>query len=411
MADLPWEPGRSPLVTAPDYEAYLFEQWQRGTFDDYWRRAGLYCAGFHDDFADVPMVHISSWYDPYPRTAAENYVGLKAAGKGPLFLILGPWTHGNRSVTYSGDADFGAEATFDGQFAEDYLAFRVRWFEHWLTGADNGADRDPAVRLFVMGGGTGRRNAEGRLDHGGRWREEADWPLPGTRTKHFYLHQAGELSTEPPTDEAAALTYRFDPAHPVPTIGGAVTSGEPVMVGGGFDQIEGSDFFGSREPYRPLAERADVLAFQTSPLIKDVEVTGVVSARLWISSDCVDTDFTFKLIDLYTPSEDYPNGFALNLTDGILRARYRDSVTDPSLLEPGQVTEILIEAFPTSNLFKAGHCIRVDISSSNFPHFDVNPNTGAPEGSADKRQVATNSIHLNRSHPSHLILPVIPADR
>jgi uncharacterized protein len=181
------------------------------------------------------------------------------------------------------------------------------------------------------------------------------------------------------------------------------------MVGGAFDQREGRRFFGSTEPYRPLAERRDVLVFQTEPLDEDVEVTGPITAHLWISSDCPDTDFTAKLIDVYPPNSDYPEGFAMNLTDGILRVRYRDAWERPSLMVPGTIYRVRVDAFPTSNLFRRGHRIRVDISSSNFPHFDVNPNTGEPEGRAREMRVARNRVYMDRQRPSHAVLPIIPA--
>jgi len=181
-----------------------------------------------------------------------------------------------------------------------------------------------------------------------------------------------------------------------------------VMVGGAFDQREGPRFFGSTEPYRPLAERPDVLVFQTPPLENSVEVTGPIEVRLWISSDCPDTDFTIKLVDVYPPNADYPDGFAMNVADGILRVRYRDSWEHPSMMTPGTVYAIRVTAFPTSNLFARGHRIRLDISSSNFPHFDVNPNTGEPEARATGSRIATNRIYLDSSRPSHVILPVIP---
>ena len=180
------------------------------------------------------------------------------------------------------------------------------------------------------------------------------------------------------------------------------------MVGGAFDQVEGPRFFGSREPYLPLAARPDVLVFETEPLSEDVEITGAIEARLFVASDRPDTDFTFKLIDVHPPSEDYPEGFAMNLTDGILRARYRKSWERPEMLTPGEPQEIRVDAFPTSNLFKAGHRIRIDISSSNFPHFDVNPNTGAAEGLGLTRQVARNTLFVDATRPSRVILPIIP---
>lgn len=405
--DMPWAPGRSPVSLAPSYEAYLFEQWTKGTFDDYWKQPGIWAEGFHDVWPDAPMVHMSSWFDPYPRTATDNYIGLKAQKRGPVRLILGPWTHGDRSLTWAGDVDFGPEATLDGQLATDFWELRVRWFDHWLRGVENGVDTEPAVHYFLMGGGSGRRNGAGRLDHGGRWMTSTDWPLPEAEDTPYYLRADGSLSTAASTAEGERRDYRYDPTAPVPSIGGTITSGAPIMVGGAFDQVEREDFFGSEPPYRPLADREDVLVFQTPPLEEDMEVTGPLVVRLWISSDCPDTDFTAKLIDVYPPNEDYPNGFAMNLTDGIIRCRYRDSWEEPSFMQAGQRYEVTIEAFPTSNLFKAGHRIRIDVSSSNYPHFDLNFNTGEPEGEATYVRVANNTIWLDRDGPSHAILPVV----
>ena len=408
FARMPWKRGHSPLTLAPEYEDYVYDQWEHGNFDAFWKQLGIYAAGYYDQFSDAPMVHMSSWYDPYPRTATENYIGLSKRKKGPVRLILGPWTHGDRSLTYAGDVDFGAAATLDGSLAPDYLTLRLRWFDAWLKGEKNGVAEEPAVRLFVMGGGSGRKNAAGRMDHGGRWRTEKDWPIPDTRSTAYYLHEQGVLGPEAPKVEAASLSFDFDPDRPVPTMGGNVTSGAPVMVGGAFDQTEGPRFFGSREPYMPLAARPDVLVFETPVLTQDTEVTGALTAKLWVSSDRPDTDITIKLIDVYPPSADYPQGFAMNLTDGILRLRYRDSWEKPEMLPPNTPVAVTVTTFPTSNLFKRGHRIRLDISSSNFPHFDVNPNTGAPEGQGLTRQVARNTVHCDRERPSHVVLPIIP---
>lgn len=405
---MPWRRGHSPLRWAPEYEDYLFEQWTAGAFGDYWKKAGIYGAGFYDSYADVPMVHMSSWYDPYPRTATENYIGLSQRKKGPVRLILGPWTHGDRVKSYAGDVDFGPQSVIDGNLAEDFLALRLRWFDRWLRGVDNGTDGEPTVRYFVMGGGSGRRNADGRLDHGGRWRTAADWPLPETRFAEYHLHADGGLRSEVPA-ENGALSFDYDPKRPVPTIGGAISSGAPVMEGGAYDQREGPAFFGCTPPYLPLASRPDILVFQTEPLAEDTEVTGPIRVHLWISSNCPDTDFTAKLIDVHPPSADYPQGFAMNLTSGIFRCRYRDSWERPSMMKPDEVYRIVIEPFPTSNLFKAGHRIRLDVSSSNFPHFDANPNTGEPEGQARRTRIATNSVWLGRTRPSHVLLPLVPA--
>jgi uncharacterized protein len=395
FARMPWRRGDSPLSAAPEYEDYLFEQWSHGTFDDFWKQPGIYAEGYYDGYADVPVVNLSGWYDPYARTAGENYLGLSRRKRCPVHLILGPWTHGDRSLTYAGDVDFGLAAPVDGNLAEDFFALRRRWFDRWVKGVANGAETEPAVRVFVMGGGSGRRNAAGRLDQGGRWRTAGDWPLPQTEWTKFYLHSDRSLGREMPNAGAQPLDYVSDPLHPVPTIGGALSSGEPVMRGGAYDQ-------------RELAERADVLAFSTPPLERDLEVTGPVTVRLWIASDGPDTDFTAKLIDMHPPNEDYPNGFAMNLTEGILRCRYRDSWERPSPMAPDEVYAITIKLFPTGNLFTRGHRLRLDIASSNFPHFDINPNSGEPEGVMEHPWVAHNRVFVDAAHPSHVVLPIIP---
>ena len=411
FARMPWKRGHSPLSAAPEYESYVYDQWEHGNFDGFWKQLGIYAAGFYDRFSDAPMVFMSAWYDPYPRSATDNYIALSKRKKGPVRLILGPWTHGDRSLTYAGEVDFGVAATLDGSLAPDFLALRLSWFDCWLKGIKNGLDAEPAVRIFVMGGGTGKRNAQGRMDHGGRWRAEKDWPLPDLKRTEYYLHADGRLAPERPGAAAAGagkITFDFDPNHPVPSAGGTITSGEPVMRGGAYDQREGPHVFGSHEPYMPLAARADVLVFETEPLPQEMEITGPIMAKLWISSDRPDTDFTIKLIDVYPPNEDYPDGFAMNVTDGILRVRYRTSWEHPELLKTDEVAAITVEAFPTSNLFKRGHRIRLDVSSSNFPHFDVNPNTGAPEGAGLERQIARNTVFMNQEHASHVILPIVP---
>jgi hypothetical protein len=390
---MPWSRGHSPLSLVPEYEDYVFDQWEHGVFDDFWKQVGIYAEGSYERFSDVPVVWMSSWYDPYPRTATDNYVALSRRKRSPQRLILGPWTHGNNHETFAGDVDFGPAAQLAGNLAPDLLTLRLRWFDRWLKGEKNAADDEPPVRIFVMGGGTGRRNAAGRMDHGGRWRAEKQWPLAGTVLKSFYLHGDGALSETAPPAGAAPRVYDYDPRHPVPTRGGTVTSGQPVMVGGAFDQRG--------------TERADVLVFQTAPLARDVEVTGAIEAELWIASSCPDTDFTIKLVDAYPPNEDYPQGFAMNLTDGILRCRYRDSWERPSLMTPGQIYRIRVTAFPTSNLFRRGHRIRLDVASSNFPHFDLNWNNGAPEGTGGEVRVATNRVFVDEERASRLLLPVI----
>jgi putative CocE/NonD family hydrolase len=235
---------------------------------------------------------MSSWYDAYVPTALENYLGLRKHKRGPIRLIMGPWTHGDRSKSWSGDVDFGPQSTIDGNIAAHWRDFRLRWFDHWLKGAANGVDREPAVRLFLMGGGSERRNGAGRMDHGGRWIAADDWPLPQTRFVAYYLHGDGRLATDHPAPGAEPLSYDYDPANPVPTIGGPLTSGRPVFEGGAFDQREDARFFGCTRPGLPLSARQDVLVFETEPLPEDVAVVGPLVVKLFIASDCFDTDFT-----------------------------------------------------------------------------------------------------------------------
>jgi hypothetical protein len=404
---MPWQPGNSPISLVPEYEDYLFEQWQHGDFDPYWQQAGIYAQGYYDQFPDCPQMHMSSWYDAYAQTAIDNYQGLSRRKKGPIRLIMGPWTHGDRSLSYVGDVDFGPAAPLDGNLAQDYWDLRLRWFEHWMIGVKNGVDQEPAVRYFRMGGGTGRKKLNGRLDHGGLWRSAQDWPPPKMQSTRFYLQRDGALSQTAPPAGQEPYEFVYDPRHPVPSIGGTITSGEPLMVGGAFDQREAPQFYGSIPPYRPLAKRSDVLVFQTPPLQNTIELTGPVEVHLWIASDCPDTDFTAKLIDVYPPNRDYPEGYAMNLTDGILRVRYRESWSHPSLMVPGEIYQLCIRPFPTSNLFQVGHRIRLDISSSNFPHFDLNFNTGEPEGMATHVRKAHNRVFVDQQRASFVLLPVI----
>lgn len=403
---MPWSEGHSPLSAAPEYEKYLLEQWRNGLFGPYWTQNGIYARGAYEAYADVPTAHMSSWFDPYSVTATENFLGLSGRKRSPVKLVLGPWTHGQRSVTHAGDVDFGDQAPLDGALAENYVALRLAWFDAWLK-PDGGPDPLPPVKLFVMGGGSGRKTAAGRLDHGGSWRDESTWPPRDTRTTDYFLSADGSLTRSPGAAEEAYLDYVHDPARPVPTIGGAIASGAPVMEPGAFDQREGPGVFGCEAPYRALSERDDVLVFQTPPLEEDIEVIGPVRARLFISSDCVDTDFTIKLIDVHPPSEDYPEGFAMNLSHGILRARYREQFDREDRLAPGEVYAIDIEAFPTANRFVKGHRIRLDIASSNFPHFDVNPNSGEPEGYGRTPRPARNRVYMDATRASRLLLPIL----
>lgn len=399
---MPWKPGHSPLRHHPGYEDYLFEQWTHGAYDSFWKQPGIWMEGYFETYSRASCVHMSSWYDQYTLTATANYLGLKQAGRGPQRMILGPWTHGDRSDSVFGDVSFGASAPLD-HWAGDWRSYRLRFFDHMIKGTPL---HEPNVRIFVMGGGSGRRTPDGKLDHGGCWIDAEDWPPPGARIVPFHLHADGRLDTAAPA--GGALSYDFDPSRPVPTIGGAFSSLEPIAFAGAFDQVESPAFFGCEPPYLPLSSRSDVLTFQTPPLTDPVRIAGPVEAELWVETDGPDTDFTAKLIDVYPPSADYPRGYAMNLTDGIVRLRYAEDPANPRSRTPGEITRVRITLFPTANLFQTGHRIRLDISSSNFPKFDVNPNTGEPDGMARRKRTALNTVHMDATKPSAILLPILP---
>jgi len=258
-----------------------------------------------------------------------------------------------------------------------------------------------------MGTGDDRKSSAGRLKHGGFWRSEPEWPLKRARRTPYYFHGDGLLTTVPPSEPESTTTYTFDPRNPVPTVGGNISSNPPLMTNGGYDQRARDDTHAAWNQL-PLSERADVLVFKTTPLTEDVEVTGTVEVTLWVKSTATDTDFTAKLIDEIPPNPDYPLGFSLNLGDSIIRARYRESLDRPVPLNPGEAVPIKITLYPTSNVFKKGHQIRVDVSSSNFPRFDVNPNTGEPLGTSRRFIFADNTVFHETGHPSQVTLPIIP---
>jgi putative CocE/NonD family hydrolase len=308
--------------------------------------------------------------------------------------------------SWAGEIDCGNSV------AMDLNEYRLRWFDQYMKDMETGAAEDPPIRLFVMGGGDGSRNLAKRLNHGGEWRAETEWPIARTEWTTYYLHGDGSLRDEAPEADDESTSYVFDPDDPVPTIGGCVQDplgGEKgILNGGGFDQRGRTDLVACRDTAR-LETRPDVLVFRTPPLAEDVEITGPIKVQLWVSSSARDTDFTAKLIDEYPPSNDYPDGFALNLCDSIVRMRYRNRRRTADLIEPNEVYELTIEPQPSSNRFRAGHRIRLDISSSNYPQFDVNPNTGGPLGFSLGNLQAVNTLHHDASRPSHVVLPVVPA--
>jgi putative CocE/NonD family hydrolase len=319
-------------------------------------------------------------------------------------LLMGPWTHGGWGVSYAGDIDFGNHSSIN------YNDLRLSWFDHFLKGMYTEVADWPPVKIFVMGTGDGTANYQGRLHHGGYWRDEQAFPLPDTQFIPYYLHADGSLSPASPSgshiSETPPSRFSFDPRDPVPTIGGGISAGDPIMRPGGFDQRGRSSFFGCKDSL-PLNARGDVLTFQTEPLESDIEVTGPIAVKLYASSSARDTDFTAKLIDVCPLNDDYPDGLAINLTDSIIRARYRSGWDKPELMEPGEVYQFSFQLYPTSNVFRKGHRIRLDISSSNFPRFDVNPNTGGDLGLERRFEIAHQSIYHDSEHPSQVVLPVI----
>ncbi len=400
---LPLRPGTTPLALAPDYERWLIEAMSHGRYDAFWKDHGASVVDHLDTYADVPVYHVTGWYDSWGTPVANmNYVELVRTKQSPQRLIVGPWIHSSERLDYAGDAQFTPDA------ALDLGEFQRRWFDRWLKGVDNGVDREPPVRIYVMGGGDGRRTAEGRVYVGGKWRDEQEWPLARTVYTPYYLHRDGSLSTRRPQRDAPALAYEFDPRNPVSTLGGNVSSQGKLMFQGAADQ-RGRPGFWLTPDTTPLSARNDVLVFRTEPLVEDVEVTGRLVVKLWAASDGPDTDFTVKLVDVYPPNRDFPNGVDLNVADGIVRARYRDGLDREQWLTPGRPVEFTIEMYPTSLVFRKGHRIRLDVSSSNFPRFDVNPNTGEPLNDNRRWRVATNTVYVDASRPSHVILPVIPA--
>ncbi|MCC5957763.1 MAG: CocE/NonD family hydrolase [Rhodobacteraceae bacterium] len=406
MRRLPWREGHSPLSPIPDYEKFLFEQWTHNTFDDYWKIPALYAAGWHKTMRKIPSVHISGWYDPYAVTAVENFTGLRAAGH-ETSLILGPWTHGNRSRSYAGDVDFGPDCLFEAGMGQDFVQFRIDTFRRHLLGENLPAG--PHVRYFVMGGGDGRRDGAGRMRHGGRWHVAEHWPPENAQKLELFLGPEGALSSAPDA-RASRHSFIFDPNTPVPTIGGPITSGAPLMVGGAFDQKETAEFFGAASHGLPLASRPDVLIFETPPLVQPLTVAGDVVVRLFVSSDRPTTDFTAKLVDVYPPTADYPQGYAMNLSDGILRTCYRDGFSRPRALAGQNVAEVTVRLYPTANRFEIGHRLRLEISSSNFPRFDVNPNHEVGNDMSAVKFRALNTVYAGSVYPSCVQVSVLLPD-
>ena len=364
----------------PRVAPYFYDWIRHPDNDAYWQQWSI-----RKRYRDitVPALNFDGWYDVFLNGAIENFNGMRRSGgsalaRGGQRLVIGPWIHLPWEPKV-GQLDFGPNA----RNPIDQL--QLRWFDHWLKGVSNGVSRDPAVRVFVMGAD--------------KWRSASAWPIPGTIFTRYYLHSRsranssggdGWLSTAPPVarGEAGEDRYLYDPAAPVPSVGGHSCCTPDVAPVGPYDQ-------------RWVEQRSDVLVYSTPRLARPVEVTGPITVTLYAASTVRDTDFTAKLVDVY------PDGRAINLNDGIQRARYRVSGTHPTLITPGKIYRYTIEVWPTSNLFKTGHQIRLEVSSSNFPMYDRNPNTGDPFGQNARLQAAHQTIYHDPAHPSAITLPIV----
>jgi putative CocE/NonD family hydrolase len=378
-------PSRSIPAVTESLAPYFLDWLEHPSYDQYWKDISI-----EEHFSDigVPALHVAAWYDIFLGGSLRNYLGIKSHGSSEaaragqrLLVTIGGHAGSGRKI---GDVDFGPAA----EQKESDLT--LAWYDYLFKGVQN-EFAGKRVRIFVMG-----RN---------QWREEADWPLERSRTTKYFLHSAGKANSlrgngtvstsaagkEPPDQ------YVYDPANPAPTTGGPLCCDSEHWAPGARDQ-------------RGVEARDDVLVYSTPPLREDLEVTGPVSLELYARSSAVDTDFTAKLVDVW------PDGFAQNLTEGIVRARYRDSQETPVLLTPGQVYKFAIDLWATSNVFKAGHMLRLEISSSNFPRFDRNLNTGTTRylktsaTTAGEQFVnATNVVYHDGDHPSALVLPIVTA--
>jgi putative CocE/NonD family hydrolase len=357
----------------------FWKDWIRHpTYDDYW--AAINVEEKWDEIA-VPAFNMGGWFDLYASDTFSNFNGLRQHGRTPQAqqskLIVGPWPHALSTSPRTGDIDFGANSMVDLEELE------LRWFDYWLKGIDNGIVDEPPLQLFIMGIN--------------QWRDEHEWPLARTTWHKWYLHSGGSantllgdghLASEPPEHQPPDH-FVYDPHYPVQTIGGNNCCSPHIVAWGPHDQ-------------RPVEMRNDVLCYTSAPLEADMEVTGPIKVILYAATDAPDTDWTAKLVDVS------PTGYAMNLCDGIIRARYRESLTHPTLPKPNQVHEYEIDLGVTANVFRKGHRLRVEISSSNFPRFDRNLNTGHALGTDAEMRPARQTVHHSREYPSHILLPIIP---
>jgi putative CocE/NonD family hydrolase len=374
LADYPY----LDLGTSDGLAPYFLDWLAHPAYDDYWKQWSI-----EERYAKilVPAYHVGGWYDIFLGGTLRNYMGVKAhagndeARRGQRLLVIVGGHAG--SGPKLGELDFGPAAKLD---LEEIM---LRWYDHLLRGVENEIEKEKPVKIFVMG-----KNL---------YQEEDDWPPNRARVSRFYLHSAGNANSlrgdgtlselAPQSEKADHLLY--DPANPVPTMGGILCCDSAHLMSGPHDQ-------------RPVESRVDVLVYSTPEFKEDCEVTGPVSAEIYASSSAVDTEFTSKLVDVW------PSGFAQNLAEGILRARFRNSQEKAEFMNPGEIYKLNIDLWGTSNVFLRGHRLRLEISSSNFPRFDRNLNSGEDPAHATRWVKATNTIYHDSEHPSALILPLVP---
>jgi putative CocE/NonD family hydrolase len=356
---------------------YFLDWLAHPSYDDYWKQWSI-----EEHFADinVPVLTVAAWYDIFQGGSLRNYVGIRARGGEAarpaqrLLMVIGGHAGGGRKI---GEVDFGPAAA---QFDEEEVT--VSWYEYLFKGIQNNFAKEKPVKIFVMG-----RN---------EWREEDDWPLARAKNTKYFLHSGGNANSLRGNGVLTVVAphsdpqdhYVYDPANPAPTVGGPLCCDSTHLPPGPRDQ-------------RSVEARDDVLIYSTTAFAQDTEVTGPITLELFAKSSAIDTDFTAKLVDVA------PDGFAQNLTEGILRTRYRDSQEKPSLMNPGQIYKLDIDLWSTSNVFLKGHVLRLEVSSSNFPRFDRNLNTGEAQADTQNFVPATNTIYHDSEHPSALVLPVV----
>jgi putative CocE/NonD family hydrolase len=367
-----------PASWTGKFAPYFLDWIDHPSYDSYWKQWAI-----EEQYVSiqVPALTVAAWYDIFQGGSLKNYIGLKAGAGNPaaragqrLLVIIGGHAGGGRTI---GTVDFGPDAPFDEN------AVTLEWYDYLLQGKQNEFATEKPVKLFVMGEN--------------KWRYEDKWPLERAKETHYFLHSSGKANSASGNGSLSADTvnsegadsYAYDPANPAPTVGGPLCCDSIHLAAGPRDQQE-------------VESRNDVLVYSTPALDQDMEVTGPVTLDLYAKSSAVDTDFTAKLVDVW------PNGFAQNLTEGILRARYRNSTAKAEPLVPGKIYEYKIDLWSTSNVFLKGHKIRLEISSSNFPRFDRNLNNGQDAGASSTFVKADNTIYHDREHPSALLLPLVP---